>query len=205
MRGTFHHCPFWRPIYLFDLVCQAAYKADTEQIIHQYTMTKDEPLFRQAKANAELLSNVSKLNENTVAWPCSLCDYIGSTSYFVLTFYDVHTYFLFSRKCTRATGRSRGKRVLSCIWTLCLSSLLKPRETWPVMWVEFFCGYEQIYFTMTPLMPFLTAGQIQGTVWEKQRQGDRHQIGQWWLSDGSLSTGHQTPEWPLLQEELWGH
>uniref|UniRef100_A0A3B4B4G4 LIM zinc-binding domain-containing protein n=1 Tax=Periophthalmus magnuspinnatus TaxID=409849 RepID=A0A3B4B4G4_9GOBI len=40
-----------------ELQSDLAYKADTEQIIHQYTMTKDEPLFRQAKANAELLSN----------------------------------------------------------------------------------------------------------------------------------------------------
>lgn len=29
-------------------------------MMHQYTMTKDEPLFRQAKANADLLSSVSK-------------------------------------------------------------------------------------------------------------------------------------------------
>lgn len=41
---------------------QLAYKANTEQIIHQYTMTKDEPLFRQAKANADLLSGVSSVN-----------------------------------------------------------------------------------------------------------------------------------------------
>ncbi|XP_072311964.1 nebulin-related-anchoring protein isoform X2 [Eucyclogobius newberryi] len=40
-----------------ELQSDLAYKADTEQIIHQYTMNKDEPLFRQAKANAELLSN----------------------------------------------------------------------------------------------------------------------------------------------------
>ncbi|XP_068162004.1 nebulin-related-anchoring protein isoform X2 [Antennarius striatus] len=39
-----------------ELQSDLAYKADTEQIIHQYTMTKEEPLFRQAKANAELLS-----------------------------------------------------------------------------------------------------------------------------------------------------
>uniref|UniRef100_A0A665VGR3 Nebulin-related anchoring protein n=2 Tax=Carangiformes TaxID=1489907 RepID=A0A665VGR3_ECHNA len=39
-----------------ELQSDLAYKANTEQIIHQYTMTKDEPLFRQAKANAELLS-----------------------------------------------------------------------------------------------------------------------------------------------------
>ncbi|XP_038592432.1 nebulin-related-anchoring protein isoform X1 [Micropterus salmoides] len=39
-----------------ELQSNLAYKADTEQIIHQYTMTKDEPLFRQAKANADLLS-----------------------------------------------------------------------------------------------------------------------------------------------------
>lgn len=39
-----------------ELQSDLAYKADTEQIIHQYTMTKDEPQFRQAKANAELLS-----------------------------------------------------------------------------------------------------------------------------------------------------
>ncbi|XP_054454596.1 nebulin-related-anchoring protein isoform X2 [Anoplopoma fimbria] len=39
-----------------ELQSDLAYKADTEQIIHQYTMTKDEPLFRQAKANANLLS-----------------------------------------------------------------------------------------------------------------------------------------------------
>ncbi|XP_016335644.1 nebulin-related-anchoring protein-like isoform X1 [Sinocyclocheilus anshuiensis] len=33
-----------------------AYKAGTEQTMHQYTISKDEPLFKQAKANAELLS-----------------------------------------------------------------------------------------------------------------------------------------------------
>ncbi|XP_066548934.1 nebulin-related-anchoring protein [Amia ocellicauda] len=33
-----------------------AYKAGTTQTLHQYTMNKDEPLFRQAKANAEYLS-----------------------------------------------------------------------------------------------------------------------------------------------------
>lgn len=38
------------------------YKANTEQMLHQYTMTKDEPLFRQAKANAHLLSAVSSGN-----------------------------------------------------------------------------------------------------------------------------------------------
>ncbi|CAG5906159.1 unnamed protein product [Menidia menidia] len=39
-----------------DLQSNLAYKANTEQIIHQYTMRNDEPLFRQAKANADLLS-----------------------------------------------------------------------------------------------------------------------------------------------------
>ncbi|KAM7370772.1 hypothetical protein PAMP_010293 [Pampus punctatissimus] len=39
-----------------ELQSDLAYKADTEQVMHQYTMTKDEPLFRQAKANADLLS-----------------------------------------------------------------------------------------------------------------------------------------------------
>ena len=29
-----------------------------EQTMHQYTMTKDEPLFKQAKANADILSSV---------------------------------------------------------------------------------------------------------------------------------------------------
>lgn len=46
---------------------QLAYRANTEQIIHQYTMTKDEPLFRQAKANADLLSGVSSLNYITMS------------------------------------------------------------------------------------------------------------------------------------------
>uniref|UniRef100_A0A3B3VGQ9 Nebulin-related anchoring protein n=1 Tax=Poecilia latipinna TaxID=48699 RepID=A0A3B3VGQ9_9TELE len=41
-----------------ELQSDLAYKADTEQIIHQYTMTKDEPQFRQAKANADMLSGV---------------------------------------------------------------------------------------------------------------------------------------------------
>uniref|UniRef100_A0A671WVC2 Nebulin-related anchoring protein n=1 Tax=Sparus aurata TaxID=8175 RepID=A0A671WVC2_SPAAU len=41
-----------------ELQSDLAYKANTEQMIHQYTMTKDEPLFRQAKANADLLSGV---------------------------------------------------------------------------------------------------------------------------------------------------
>ncbi|KAM6951259.1 nebulin-related-anchoring protein [Aplochiton taeniatus] len=39
-----------------ELQSKLAYKAETEQRMHQYTMTKDEPLFRQAKANADLLS-----------------------------------------------------------------------------------------------------------------------------------------------------
>ncbi|KAM4715988.1 nebulin-related-anchoring protein isoform 2-T2 [Anableps anableps] len=39
-----------------ELQSDLAYKANTEQIIHQYTITKDEPLFRQAKANADMLS-----------------------------------------------------------------------------------------------------------------------------------------------------
>ncbi|XP_024141438.1 nebulin-related-anchoring protein isoform X2 [Oryzias melastigma] len=39
-----------------ELQSDLAYKANTEQMIHQYTITKDEPLFRQAKANADLLS-----------------------------------------------------------------------------------------------------------------------------------------------------
>uniref|UniRef100_A0AAR2J8C6 LIM zinc-binding domain-containing protein n=1 Tax=Pygocentrus nattereri TaxID=42514 RepID=A0AAR2J8C6_PYGNA len=40
-----------------ELQSDLTYKADTEQIIHQYTVSKDEPLYKQAKANAELLSN----------------------------------------------------------------------------------------------------------------------------------------------------
>ncbi|XP_036379441.1 nebulin-related-anchoring protein [Megalops cyprinoides] len=39
-----------------ELQSGVAYKAGTEQMIHQYTMSKDEPLFKQAKANADLLS-----------------------------------------------------------------------------------------------------------------------------------------------------
>ncbi|KAM3592405.1 uncharacterized protein V6R79_018167 [Siganus canaliculatus] len=39
-----------------ELQSDLVYKANTEQMMHQYTMTKDEPLFRQAKANADLLS-----------------------------------------------------------------------------------------------------------------------------------------------------
>eukprot|EP00066_Takifugu_rubripes_P015396 XP_011604662.1 PREDICTED: nebulin-related-anchoring protein isoform X3 [Takifugu rubripes] len=39
-----------------ELQSDLAYKANIEQTLHQYTMTKDEPLFRQAKANADLLS-----------------------------------------------------------------------------------------------------------------------------------------------------
>ncbi|XP_042079220.1 nebulin-related-anchoring protein isoform X1 [Haplochromis burtoni] len=39
-----------------ELQSDLAYKANTEQMLHQYTITKDEPLFRQAKANADLLS-----------------------------------------------------------------------------------------------------------------------------------------------------
>uniref|UniRef100_A0A669B0Z4 Nebulin-related anchoring protein n=1 Tax=Oreochromis niloticus TaxID=8128 RepID=A0A669B0Z4_ORENI len=41
-----------------ELQSDLAYKANTEQMLHQYTITKDEPLFRQAKANADLLSAV---------------------------------------------------------------------------------------------------------------------------------------------------
>ncbi|XP_041124383.1 nebulin-related-anchoring protein isoform X5 [Polyodon spathula] len=41
------------------LQSELVYKAGTEQTLHQYTMNKDEPLFRQAKANAEYLSEKS--------------------------------------------------------------------------------------------------------------------------------------------------
>lgn len=44
--------------YFWLISSQLAYKAGTEQIIHKYTASKDEPLYRQAKANAELLSDV---------------------------------------------------------------------------------------------------------------------------------------------------
>ncbi|XP_047673727.1 nebulin-related-anchoring protein isoform X2 [Tachysurus fulvidraco] len=40
-----------------ELQSDLAYKAGTEQMIHKYTASKDEPLYRQAKANAEILSN----------------------------------------------------------------------------------------------------------------------------------------------------
>uniref|UniRef100_A0A672MEM2 SH3 domain-containing protein n=1 Tax=Sinocyclocheilus grahami TaxID=75366 RepID=A0A672MEM2_SINGR len=39
-----------------ELQSGLAYKAGTEQTMHQYTISRDEPLFKQAKANAELLS-----------------------------------------------------------------------------------------------------------------------------------------------------
>uniref|UniRef100_A0A8C9T4Z5 Nebulin-related anchoring protein n=1 Tax=Scleropages formosus TaxID=113540 RepID=A0A8C9T4Z5_SCLFO len=39
-----------------ELQSGLAYKANTAQTLHQYSMSKDEPLFLQAKANAELLS-----------------------------------------------------------------------------------------------------------------------------------------------------
>uniref|UniRef100_A0A8C8IKB6 LIM zinc-binding domain-containing protein n=1 Tax=Oncorhynchus tshawytscha TaxID=74940 RepID=A0A8C8IKB6_ONCTS len=39
-----------------ELQSKLTYKAGNEQMMHQYTMDKDEPLFRQAKANADLLS-----------------------------------------------------------------------------------------------------------------------------------------------------
>ncbi|XP_038136493.1 nebulin-related-anchoring protein isoform X1 [Cyprinodon tularosa] len=39
-----------------ELQSDLAYKANTEQMIHQYTINKDEPLFVQAKANADMLS-----------------------------------------------------------------------------------------------------------------------------------------------------
>lgn len=60
---------------LCDSVSQLAYKADTEQIIHQYTMTKDEPLFRQAKANADLLSGVSSVTITSVHYCSYLLNY----------------------------------------------------------------------------------------------------------------------------------
>ncbi|XP_061086083.1 nebulin-related-anchoring protein isoform X2 [Conger conger] len=40
-----------------ELQSEVAYRSGTEESKHQYTMSKDEPLFRQAKANAELLSS----------------------------------------------------------------------------------------------------------------------------------------------------
>ncbi|XP_035002704.2 nebulin-related-anchoring protein isoform X1 [Hippoglossus stenolepis] len=39
-----------------ELQSNLVYKANTEQMMHQYTMKNDEPLFLQAKANADLLS-----------------------------------------------------------------------------------------------------------------------------------------------------
>ncbi|XP_026880654.2 nebulin-related-anchoring protein [Electrophorus electricus] len=40
-----------------ELQSDLTYKAGTEQMIHQYSLSKDEPLYRQARANADLLSN----------------------------------------------------------------------------------------------------------------------------------------------------
>lgn len=37
---------------------QVAYKAGNEQSVHQYTISKDEPLFLRARANAAQLSEV---------------------------------------------------------------------------------------------------------------------------------------------------
>ncbi|XP_058841339.1 nebulin-related-anchoring protein isoform X1 [Acipenser ruthenus] len=45
-----------------EMQSELVYKAGTEQTLHQYTMNKDEPLFRQAKANAEYLSQNSYKN-----------------------------------------------------------------------------------------------------------------------------------------------
>ncbi|MGH0162649.1 UNVERIFIED_CONTAM: hypothetical protein FKN15_045787 [Acipenser sinensis] len=45
-----------------EMQSELVYKAGTEQTLHQYTMNKDEPLFRQAKANAEYLSQKSYKN-----------------------------------------------------------------------------------------------------------------------------------------------
>ncbi|XP_048843572.1 nebulin-related-anchoring protein isoform X2 [Brienomyrus brachyistius] len=39
-----------------ELQSGLTYRAGTEQVLHQYTMSKEEPLFLQAKANADLLS-----------------------------------------------------------------------------------------------------------------------------------------------------
>ncbi|KAM9817532.1 nebulin-related-anchoring protein [Neosynchiropus ocellatus] len=39
-----------------ELQSDLAYKANMEKAIHQYTITSDDPLFRQSKANADLLS-----------------------------------------------------------------------------------------------------------------------------------------------------
>uniref|UniRef100_A0A3B3SDX1 Nebulin-related anchoring protein n=1 Tax=Paramormyrops kingsleyae TaxID=1676925 RepID=A0A3B3SDX1_9TELE len=39
-----------------SLLADSGLTAGTEQVLHQYTMSKDEPLFLQAKANADLLS-----------------------------------------------------------------------------------------------------------------------------------------------------
>lgn len=49
---------------------------------------------------------------------------------------DLLLWLLFSscRKCTRVTGRSRGRRASSCVWTPSPYSPLKPRETSPATW-----------------------------------------------------------------------
>lgn len=46
-----------------------AYKAGNEQSVHQYSISKDEPLFLQARANAANLSEVWQEGEGS----CSLC------------------------------------------------------------------------------------------------------------------------------------
>lgn len=44
--------------------------------MHQYTMTKDEPLFRQAKANADLLSAVSSATLKLQKVPSGLLPWV---------------------------------------------------------------------------------------------------------------------------------
>ena len=119
-------------LYLYISVSdfQLVYKANTEQMMHQYTMKNDEPLFLQAKANADLLSGVRPV----MHIPLLYLEYV-LLPFCLFTAHVRWLWMYFSRKCTRATGRSREKKALSCVWTLSLSSPPEPRGTWPVTWV----------------------------------------------------------------------
>lgn len=87
---------------------QLAYKADTEQTMHQYTMTKDEPLFRQAKANADLLSEVSSV-KNTMSIPYDnksfiitymQSDYMLKSLFCKVSYQIYHTFCIFLITCS---------------------------------------------------------------------------------------------------------
>lgn len=119
----------WANVYLYFTLKKGKIKilSQKRNIIKQ----NDELLPKKGKKY--IISKIEKIDNSTLTVP----DWTTLTSFsdcsFITTASDAQ-FLSFYRKCTRASGRSRGKRALSFVWTLCRYLQQRLSETWLAMW-----------------------------------------------------------------------